>query len=73
MVPAIIKPQTDQDVAASAQTTFGEFIECLHIIPGISQIPQVTSRPGSSHRRLGSVKPQSDTGMPGLMPTVKAY
>jgi len=53
-VPAVVKPQMDDDAAAPATITFGEVLESLDIVPGISQKPQVTSRPGSSHGRSGS-------------------
>ena len=67
-VPAIIQPQTDDDAVAPALTSFGEHMECLGIVPGISQLPQGTSRSGSCHIRLGSVKPQSNTSISGLEP-----
>jgi len=38
-------------------------MESLDIVLGISQRPQWTSRPGSSHIRLGSVKPQSKSSI----------
>ena len=57
-VPAVVHSQTDDDTAASAPTTFRELLECLYIVPGISQMPQGTSQPGSSHIWLGSVKLQ---------------
>jgi len=38
-------------------------MESLAIVPGISYRPQGSSRPGSSHIRLGSVKPQSKSGI----------
>jgi len=56
-VPAFPQPQTDVDATAPAPTTFGKPMECLDIVPGISQMPQVTSEPWSSHIRLHSVKP----------------
>jgi hypothetical protein len=56
-VPVVIQPQTDDDPSAPPRTTYGELMERLDIVPGISQMPQGTSRPGSSHIRLGSVKP----------------
>jgi len=56
-VPAVVKPQTDNDAAAPAPTTLGVLMECLDIVPGIWQMPQVTSRLGSCHIRLGSGKP----------------
>ena len=58
-VPAVIKSQTDHVAAAPSPTTFGELIETLDIVPGISTIPQCTSRPGSSHLRVGAGKPKS--------------
>jgi len=54
MVPAVIQPQMENHSTWSGLTTFGELMETLDTIFGISQIPQVTSRPGSSHMRLGS-------------------
>jgi len=57
-VPAVVQPQTDDDTAAPTQTTFRELMECLDIVPGLSQMPQGTSRLGSSHMRLGCVKLQ---------------
>jgi len=35
MVPAVVKPQKDDNPAAPAPTTFGEHMECLDIVPGI--------------------------------------
>jgi len=58
-IPAVIKPRKDKHSAAPTLTTFGELIETIHIDSGIMQMPQGCSRPGSSHLRLGSVKPQS--------------
>jgi hypothetical protein len=52
-VPVVVQPQTDDGASAPPPTTFGELIERFHIVPGISQMPQGTSRPGSSHIRLG--------------------
>jgi hypothetical protein len=60
-VLVIVQPQTDNDASAPPPTTFGELMERLDIVPGISQMPQGTSRPGSSHIRLRSVKLQSNT------------
>jgi len=70
-VPAVVKPQMDQDVAAPAPTTFGELMECVDIVPGISQMLQGTSRPGSSHMWLGSGKLLLDTGIPGYAPAAE--
>jgi len=70
-VPVVVQPQTDDDPSAPPPTTFGELMERLDIVPGISQMPQGTSRPGSSHIRLGSVKPQSNTTISGLEPAAE--
>jgi len=59
-VPAVVKLQTDDDVAAPAPTTFRELIECLDIIPAIWQLPQGTFRAGGGHIRLCCEKPQSN-------------
>jgi hypothetical protein len=55
-VPIVIQPQTNQDAPAPPPKSFGELMESLDIAPGTSQTPQGTSRPGSSHIRLCSVK-----------------
>jgi hypothetical protein len=70
-VPVVVQPQTDDGASAPPPTTFGERIERLDIVPGISQMPQGTSRPENSHIRLGSVKPQSNTSISGLEPAVE--
>jgi len=70
-VPAVIQLQTADNPVAPAQTTFGVRMECLNIVPGISQMPQETSQPGSCHIRLGSVMPQSNMSIPGLEPSVE--
>ena len=62
-VPAVVQPQTNVDAPAPPPTTFGELMESLDIVPGISERPQGTSRPGSSHIRLGSVKLQSKSSI----------
>ena len=46
---AVIRPQTDDHAAAPVPTKFGERLVCHAIVPGISQLPPGTSRPGSSH------------------------
>jgi len=58
-VPAVIKSQTDHVAAAPPPTSFGELLETLDIVPGLSPMPQYTSRPGSSHMGVGSEKPKS--------------
>jgi len=70
-VPAIVKLQTDDDAAAPALTTFWEPMEWHECVPGLSQVPQGTYRPGSSHIGLGLVKPQSNTTISGLQPAAE--
>jgi hypothetical protein len=70
-VPVVVQPQTDDDASAPPPTTFGELMERLDIVPGISQMLQGTSRPGSSHIRLGSVKPHSNTSISRLEPATE--
>jgi len=43
-------------------------MRCLEIVPGISQMPQGPSQPGSSHERLGSGKPPLKMSISGLVP-----
>ena len=52
-------------------TTFGELIESLDIVPGISQMPQETSWLGSSHITLGSVKLLSKSTIPSGEPAAE--
>ena len=70
-VPVVVQPQTMDDAPAPPPATFGELMESLDIVPGISQRPQGTSRPGSSHIRLGSVKPQSQSSIPSGEPAAE--
>jgi len=66
--PAVVQLQMDQDAVAPARTTFGELMETLDNVPGISQMARATSRPESNHMRLDSEKPQSNITIPGLAP-----
>ena len=66
---APIHPRTDDDPWAPVVTTFWELMECLDIVSWIWQMLQGTSRPGSSHIRIGSGKPQSNTSIFGFPPT----
>jgi len=70
-VPAVVQPKTMDDAPAPPPATFGELMECLDIVPGISQRQQGTSRPGSSQIRLGSVKPQSQSSIPSGEPAAE--
>jgi hypothetical protein len=68
-IPAVGKPQTDSTAATPSWTKFGELMQALVIIPGQSELPQVTSRLGCSQMRLGSEKPQADYHVVPPMPT----
>jgi hypothetical protein len=70
-VPAVVQPQTLDDAPAPPPATFAELMESLDIVAGISQRPQGTSRPGSSHIRLGLVKPQSQSSIPSGEPAAE--
>jgi len=70
-VPVVVQPQRDDDASAPPPTTFGELMERLDIVPGISQMAEGTSRPGSSHIRLGWVTPQSNTTISSLVPAAE--
>jgi len=67
-VPAVVKPQTDTTAATPSPTTLGELMQVLDIVPGQSQMLQVTSCQGSSPMMLGSEKPQADNDIVSLMP-----
>jgi len=66
MVFAVVKLQMNVDWAAPAPPTFGELMECLDIVPGISLMLQGTSRPGCGHIKLSAGQPQSNRGIAGL-------
>jgi len=72
MVPAIVKPQTNTTAATPLPTTFGELMQTLDIVPRQYQLPQGSSRPGSSQMRLCSEKPQSHTDIESLLPDAVA-
>jgi len=59
------------DTPAPPPTTFGEVMESVDIVPGISLRPEGTSRPGSSHIRLGLVKPLSNSSIPSSEPAAE--
>jgi len=58
-VPAVVKPQIETTAATPSPITVGENMQTPEIVRGQSEMPAVTSRPGSSQMRLGSEKPQS--------------
>jgi hypothetical protein len=70
-VPAVVQPQTNDDAPAPPPATFGELTQSVDIVPGISERPQGTSRPGSSHIRQGSVKPQTKPSIASVKPAVE--
>jgi hypothetical protein len=70
-VLAIVKSHTDDDAAHPPPLTFGKLIQSLDIIFGKLQMPEGTSRPGSSHLRLGSRIPQSNKRIVSLPPKVE--
>ena len=72
MVPAVVKPQTDMTPATPLPTTFGEHMQTRDIVQGQSKMPQGTSRPGRSQKKLGSEKPQSHNDIASLLLDVVA-
>jgi hypothetical protein len=70
-VPVGVQPYPKDDAPSPPPATFGELMESLDNLPGISQSPQGTSRPGSSHIRLRSVKPQSKSSIPSGEPAAE--
>jgi hypothetical protein len=68
MVPAVVKPQIDSTTATPSPITVGEHMQTPVIVQGQSEMPAVTSRPGSSQMRLGSEKPQWHKFIPVLLP-----
>jgi len=71
MVPTVIQPQIDDDNSAPESISFGEQMECLEIVDGISPMPQETSRQANSQMRLGSLKPRSNMSISGLEPAAE--
>jgi len=69
-VLAVFKPQIDTTTATQSPITVGEHMQTPEIVRGQSEMPAVTSRPGSSQIRLGWEKPQShkfkQDGSPGM-------
>jgi len=47
-VPVVVKPQIEKTAATPSPITVGEHMQTPEIIRGQSQMPAVTSRPGSS-------------------------
>jgi len=70
-VPAVSQPQTKNDAPAPPPATFWEQMESFDIVPGILQMPQGTSRPGSSHIRVDLLNPQSKSSIPSVEPAAE--
>jgi len=66
---AVVQKQTKDEAPPHPPTTFAELMDSLDIVHGISE---GTSQPGSSHIRLGSVKPQSKSSIPSCEPAAEA-
>jgi len=58
-VPGVVKPQIETTASTPSPITVGEHMQTPGIVRRQSEMPAVTSRPGSSQMRLGSEKPQS--------------
>jgi len=67
-IPAVVQPTIDQYAARSVPMTIGEPIEAVDSVPREWQMPQVTSRPGSSHIRLGCQTQQTHKWIASLPP-----
>ena len=67
-VLADVKPQTDMTAATPSPSTFGDLMHILDIVPGQSQMLQVTSRQGSCQIKRSLEKPQAENLMVSHMP-----
>jgi len=67
-VPAVVQQRMTDEAPPHPPTTFAELMETLDIVP---RILEGTSRPGSSHIRLGSVKPQPTSSIPSGKPAAE--
>ena len=65
---AVLQPQMADDAASSVPATVGEPMENLDSGRRKLQMPQVTSRPGSSHMRIDSRKAQTHEWNTFLLP-----
>jgi len=65
---AVITLRMDDVAAAPAPTILADLMKTLDFVPKISQMPQETSRPGSSHMWLGSGKQHSNKWIASLLP-----
>jgi len=67
--PQCVQSQRKEDSTCSAPTTIDEPMETCNIVPGRPQMPQLTSRPGSSQMSLELRKCQTYKRIPSLPPT----
>jgi len=67
-VPAVVQQRTNDNAPPHPLTTSAELMDSLDIVPRLSE---VTSRPGSSHIRLGSVKLHSKSSIPSGEPAAE--
>jgi len=67
-VLAVVQQRTNDFALPHPPTTYAALMKSLDMVPGISE---GTSRPGSSHVRLGSVKPQSKSSIPSGEPAAE--
>jgi hypothetical protein len=67
-VTAVVLPRTNDDTPPHPPTIFADLMESLDIVPGISER---SSQAGSSHLRLGSLKPQSKSSIPSGEPAAE--
>jgi len=66
-IPVVIQLKTDDDVVPPEPTAFVEVMEHLQIVPGVSGLPQGTSRPPNSHRRIRSGMLHTVTSIHGVV------
>ena len=71
-VPTVVQQQTADDAASTGPTTVGEPMETLDTIPRKSQMPQLTTPPGSSQMRLDSGQPQTRKHILSIPPNIAA-
>jgi len=72
-IPAVVQLETNEDALAPQPTQFGELIASLEVVHRSCERPKGTSRPGSSHIWLGSVKAPSKLSIPSGGPAAEPY
>jgi len=68
-VPEVVQSQREKNATWSASTPVAEPMETHDTLHRKSQMPQVTSQPGSSQMRLGLQKPLIYEGIQSFPPT----